>query len=261
MLVLGLSQAQHATCVASRTPTERRPETERYEATPRSEPQESIPRPERYEPMPGIAELPGWLWRRTGRAARLTLLGALIVLLATAAALVPVILESKEERAESDRRERAERRAELIRRLETEQRPRHRRSASVAPPEAAANEQLEARSTLVDELHAEILADARARVRRGDLDGPIRRVECEPFPRSVDGVGAHEQPGRRTGRYACVAVTAEFGTGEVGATGVIGHQYRTMVDFETGRYAFCKVSGQAGPSREQLVTTPRVCGG
>jgi hypothetical protein len=241
--------------------SERMPQTERYEPTPRAEPQESMPRPERYEPMPGIAELPGWLWRRTGRAARLTLLGALIVLLATAAALVPVILESKEERAESDRRERAERRAELIRRLETEQRPRHRRSTSVAPPEAAANEQLEARSALMDELNAQILADARARVRRGDLDGPIRRVECEPFPRSVDGVGAHQQLGRRTGRYACVAVTAEFGTGEVGATGVIGHQYRTMVDFETGRYAFCNVSGQAGPSREQLVTTPRVCGG
>jgi hypothetical protein len=211
--------------------------------------------------MPGIAELPGWLWRRVGRTGRLTALGVLIVLVAAAAALVPVILESKEDQAEADRRDRAERRAELIRRLETEQRPRHRRSTSVAPPGAAADKQLEARSTLIDELNAEILGDARARARRGDLDGPIRHVQCEPFPRSVDGVGAHEQLGRRSGRYACVAVTAEFGTGEVGATGVIGHQYRTMVDFETGRYAFCKVSGQAGPSREQLVTTPRVCGG
>jgi hypothetical protein len=211
--------------------------------------------------MPGVADLPGWLWRRTGRTARLAALGVLILLVAAAAALVPVILESKEDQAEADRRDRAEQRAELIRRLETEQRPRHRRSSSVAPPGATSAEQLEARSTLVDELNAEILADARARVRSGDLDGPIRRVECEPFPRSVDAVGAHEQLGRNTGRYACVAVTAEFGTGEVGATGVIGHQYRTMVDFETGRYAFCKVSGQAGPSREQLVTTPRVCGG
>jgi hypothetical protein len=211
--------------------------------------------------MPGIVDLPGWLWRRMGRTARLTALGAVILLVAGAAALVPVILESKEDRAEADRRDRAERRAELIRTLETEQRPRLRRSTSVAPPGATPSRQLEARSNLMDELNAEILADARARVRSGDLDGPIRRVECEPFPRSVDAVGAHEQLGRRTGRYACVAVTAEFGTGEVGATGVIGHQYRTMADFETGRYAFCKISGQAGPSREQLVTTPRVCGG
>jgi hypothetical protein len=244
VLVLRLTEAQHPSPVTSRTPTEQDPR-----------------KGDRYEPMPGIVDLPGWLWRRMGRTARLTALGAVVLLVAAAAALVPVILESKEDQAEADRRDRAERRAQLIRRLETEQRPRQRRSISVAPVEATANEQLDARSTLMDELRAEILADARARVRRGDLDGPIRRVECEPFPRSVDAVGAHEQLGRPTGRYACIAVTAEFGSGEAGATGVIGHQYRTMADFETGRYAFCKVSGQAGPSREQLVTTPRVCGG
>ncbi len=72
---------------------------------------------------------------------------------------------------------------------------------------------------------------------------------------------ANEDLSRRRGRYSCVAVTAEFGTGELGATGVIGHQYRTEVDFHSGRYAFCKVAGQAGPSREQLATTPGVCGG
>jgi hypothetical protein len=244
VLVLGLPEPQHPSPVTSRTPTEQEPRQR-----------------DRYEPMPGVAELPGWLWRRMGRAARLAALGALILLVALAAALVPAILESKDDQAESDRRARAEQRAELIRRLETEQRPRQRSSASVAPPGAPRAEQLGARAALVDELNGAILADARARVRRGDLDGPIEHVRCEPFPRSVDPVGAHEQLGSRTGRYACVAVTAEFGTGEAGATGVIGHQYRTMADFVTGRYAFCKVSGQAGPSREQLVTTPRVCGG
>ena len=45
------------------------------------------------------------------------------------------------------------------------------------------------------------------------------------------------------------------------AGGVIGHQYRALVDFRTGRYAYCKISGQSGPSRDQLVTTPRACGG
>jgi hypothetical protein len=211
--------------------------------------------------MPGMAELPGWLWNRMGRGGRLGALGAVLILVAVAAALIPVIVESKEERAEAERRDRAERRAELIRRLENEQRPRFRRSASVAPPGATEDQRLDVRATLLDDLTAAILADARARVRRGRLDGPIRRVQCEPFPRTVEGVGAEDDLSRRRGRYACVAVTAEFGTGEAGATGVIGHQYRTEVDFHTGRYAFCKVSGQAGPTREQLVTTPRVCGG
>jgi hypothetical protein len=216
---------------------------------------------DRYQPMPGIAELPAWLWRRVGRGGRAGAALTLIVALGAAAALLPGILESKEERAEEERRERAARRAELVRRLEAEQRPRFRRSAAVAAPGAAEAAQLEARAALMEELPAEILADARARARNGQLDGPIDRVECEPFPRSLDSVGADEDLSRHTGRYSCVAVTADFGTGEAGATGIIGHQYRAQVDFRDGRYAFCKVSGQAGPSREQLVTTPKACGG
>jgi hypothetical protein len=184
--------------------------------------------------MPGVAELPAWIWRRIGRPGRIGVLASLVAAIALGAALTPGILESKEERAESERRARAERRAQLVRRLEAEQRPRFRRSPSVAPPGA----------------------DAERR-----LDRPIRRVRCRPFPRTVEGVGADEDLSRRRGRYACVAVTAEFDREDVGVGGVIGHPYRVLVDFEAGRYAFCKISGQAGPAREQLVTTPRACGG
>jgi hypothetical protein len=165
-------------------------------------------------------------------------------------------MESKEERAQSERRERAERRAQLIRRLEAEQRPRFRRSDSVAPPGAGAEARLAARAGLLEGLSATMLADARRRVRAGRLDGPIRRVECEPFPRTVEGAGAERDLSRRRGRYSCVAVTAEFGRSEASVGGVIGHR-----DFGTGRYAYCKISGQAGPAREQLVTTPPACGG
>jgi hypothetical protein len=209
---------------------------------------------ERYEPMPGIGALPGWLWRKIGRSGRIVLLVALVAALATAAALTPSIVESKKDRAAAERAERAERRAALARRLRAEQRPRYRRSASVAPT-------LAARATLMDEMSAEILADARRRVARGRLEGPIRRVRCEPFPRTVSGVGADTDLSRRTGRYSCIAVTAEFARGEVSVGGVIGHQYRAKVDFRSGRYAFCKVAGQPGPSREQLATTPEACGG
>jgi hypothetical protein len=217
--------------------------------------------PDRYEPFPGIAALPAWIWRKLGRRIKLVSVVALLAVIATAAALTPAILESKEERAETERRERAERRAELVRALEAEQRPRFRRSGSVAPPGAAAPQRLAARAALMDDLSAAIFADARLRVRRGALDGPIRRVECEPFPRTLEGVGADRDLSRRAGRYSCIAVTAEFARSEESIGGVIGHRYRTSVDFESGRYAFCKISGQAGPSREQLVTTPRVCGG
>jgi hypothetical protein len=216
---------------------------------------------DRYEPLPGIVELPGWAWRRIGRAGRIALIAVVVLTAAALAAALPAMLESKEERAEAERRERAERRAALARRLELEQRPRFRRSAAVAAPGASAPERLDARAALMDELVAGILADARLRVQRGRLDGPIRGVECEPFPRSVEGVGAHEELSRRTGRYSCVAVTAELARSEAVLGGVIGHTYRARADFGSGRYAFCKVTGQSGPSREQLVTTPRACGG
>ena len=211
--------------------------------------------PPRYEPLPGLTELPAWAWRRAGRGARI---GAVLVLLAAigfAAAMVPALRDSAREQADALQRERAEQRAELVRRLEAEQRPLRGRSRAVAPAGATARERLAARALLMDDLNATIEADARARVSRGELDGRIRRVECEPFPRNLDVAGAEQDLTRTRGRYWCLAITSEF-TG-----GVIGHQYRALVGFETGRYAYCKVTGQSGPSRDQLVTTPRACGG
>jgi hypothetical protein len=216
--------------------------------------------PDRYEPMPGIADLPGWIWRRMGRGVRIGLAVGLVALAAVGVALVPGIRESQEERERAEQRERAESRAELARRLEAEQRPRFGRAA-VAPAGAGTEERLAARAALMDGMSAAILDDARRRVRTGALDGPILRVECEPFPRSVDAVGADEDLTRRRGRYSCLAVTAEFERSEESIGGLIGHQYRTQADFGSGRYAYCKVAGQSGPSREQLATTPRVCGG
>jgi hypothetical protein len=174
---------------------------------------------------------------------------------AFAVALVPALRDEAGERDEATRREQADRRAQLVRELEAEQRPRFARSSAVVPSSAPPRRQLAARAALLDDLAAAIGADARARIRRGELAGRVRRVECEPYPRTVDGRGADDDLTRRRGRYGCLAVTSEF------EGGLLGHQYRALVDFETGRYAFCKISGQSGPSREQLVTTPRACGG
>jgi hypothetical protein len=171
-----------------------------------------------------------------------------LAVIAAGVALVPALRGAARDNDERLERERAGQRAELARQLEAEQRPVRGRSRSVAPT-------LAARAALMDELAAAIASDARARVRRGDLRGRIRRVECEPYPRTVDGLGAEKDLSRRRGRYSCLAITSEF------SGGVIGHTYRALVDFETGRYAYCKIAGQSGPSRDQLVTTPRACGG
>ena len=217
--------------------------------------------PDRYEPLPSVTELPGVLWRKLGRGGRIALGVALVALVATGIALAPGIMESKEERAETERRERAERRERLARELRTEQRPYFGRSASVAPAAASPEEALAARAELMDELAGAILADARRRARAGELSGPVDGVLCEPFPRSVASVGADEDLSRREGRYSCVAATAKLEAGEENLGVVIGHRYRAAANFETGRYAYCKISGQAGPEREQLATIPRACGG
>jgi hypothetical protein len=206
--------------------------------------------PPRYEPLPGLFELPAWLWRRAGRAGRIGAVLTLLALIAFGIALVPLLRDAARERDEADARLKAEQRAELAQRLEAEQRPRRHRSDAVAPPTSTPRVRLAARSRLMDEVAAAITADARARVR-----DRILRTECEPFPRTVHGTGVHETLARRRGRYSCVAVTSVF------EGGLIGHQYRAMVDFETGRYAYCKVTAQPAPTREQLVTTPRACGG
>jgi len=217
--------------------------------------------PERYEPLPGLAGWPGWIWRKMGRGLRIAVGVALLASLGLSVALAAEIRESKQKRAQSEQRERAERRARLIRELKLEQRPRFRRSASVTPTGAPAEERLTARARLMDDLAAAILADARRRERLGRLDGPIRRTECEPFPRTVDGIGADQDLARRRGRYSCIAVTSEFERSAESIGGLIGYQYRAMVHFTTGRFAYCKISGQAGPTPDQPVTTPRACGG
>jgi hypothetical protein len=217
--------------------------------------------PERYEPLPGLAELPGWLWRKIGRGGRIAAGVVLLAIAAVGIALAPGIRETKQERSEAERRSRAEQRAERIRELKREQRPRFATSDSVAPASASDLDRLRARAGFMDELSATILAHSRRRVRAGALEGPIKRADCEPFPRTVKGIGAEEDLSRRRGRYSCIAVTAEFHRDEASLGGSIGYPYRAKVDFESGRYAYCKVAGQAGPEAHQLVVTPPACGG
>ena len=210
---------------------------------------------DRYDPLPSLPELPRWLWRRMGRKARIASAITLLAVAAAAAAAVPGLREAQREAGARTQRERAEQRAALAQRLRAEQRPVAGRS-SVRDPATAV-----ARARIVGDLSAAIGIDARARVERGDLDGPIRRVACEPFPRGLDSSGAESDLDRRRGRYSCVAVTAAFERTRDNPGGVIGHLYRARVDFATGRYSFCKIAGRPGPERDSPVAVPRACGG
>ena len=215
------------------------------------------PQTDRYEPLPSLADMPGWVWRRLPPAGKFALALILVVIVAVGVALAPGIEKSKDERARSEEQRSARARAARLKQIRAEQRPRFA-SGLPAPGDVAG------RQRLLDQAAKAVRADARARVAAHALKGPIQRVECEPFPRSVSRLGAHQTLARRYGRYACLAVTAEFGQSEVSEAGTIGHPYRLRIDFRTGRYAFCKVTGRAGElaiSATSTVGVPRACGG
>ena len=64
---------------------------------------------------------------------------------------------------------------------------------------------------------------------------PVRGVNCEPFPHSLDTTPPTDDLARPAAAYDCVAVTSRF------ATGIIGAPYRLVVHFDTGRFAFCEI--------------------
>jgi type II secretory pathway pseudopilin PulG len=201
---------------------------------------------DRYEPLPGFLSLPAFLIRRLGPRGRVVLAivagVALVGAVAAALVLVPRITESKRESAAEARRDAARALAERRRALEAEQRP--QRGAAAAGTE---------RAGVLTELESAILTDARERVADGDLPGPpAKRVECEPLRH-----GALDS-------YDCIAVTSDLPEIETSPAGVVGHPFRALIDFDRGRFTWCKVSGRAGEGSftgEALVTLPRACGG
>ena len=220
---------------------------------------------DRYEPLPGIIDLPAWIWRRLPGPGKVAVVLLPFVLIGIGLALRPGIEESKRESARSEEQRVAQAREAREARLREQQRPRF---ASAAP----APDSVPGRVRLVEAAGASVLADARARAAAGELSGPVRDVTCEPFPRTVSGRGADQDLSTGAGAYSCLAVTARFEGSQGGEespyaqseSGVVGHPYRVRIDFETGRYAFCRVAGRAGEGglrARQAVTVPRVCGG
>jgi DNA-binding SARP family transcriptional activator len=212
-----------------------------------------------YEPLPDLGALPGWIWRRLPRAGKVAVALLPVVVVVLVLLLGPGIERAKQDRTRSEEQRLERARAERVERIRAEQRPRFGRAG-------AAGGDLARRERLLDDVTANLREDARARVAAGALDGPILRVECEPFPRTVDGTGAHDDPSRRFGRYACLAVTRDVVGGAGKKIAAVGHPYRLLIDFESGRYGFCRITGYATPGRrprtsDPIVPVPRACGG
>jgi len=212
---------------------------------------------DRYEPLPGFFELPAYLWRKLPRLGKAAVVAVALGLVALAIALSPAIQKSKEDRARSDAALSARLERQEIAEIRREQRPRFDRGAP-----AGAN--LAARRRLLDGAAASIQADASSRAAAGEFHGPILRVQCKPFPASAAAAPADQDPARSTGRYGCLAVTSDIPATSGNRAGVVGHPYRARINFENGRYAFCKIRGRPGELAVRAnaqVPVPQACGG
>jgi hypothetical protein len=221
---------------------------------------------DRYEPLPGLLQLPAHFVRKLSpRARRVAAVGAGALVAAVAVGLViavPQIDRSKDDRAAAAQRAEERRQAQRTAELQAELRLLRGRGTPARGLEGAAA--LSARRALAADLAVAVERDARARVRSGELERRVLGAECERFPRGVRRQDPAADLSNPSGRYACLAVTAEAPGTELSVPSSIGYPYRALVDFPSGRFTYCKVSGKAGEggyASEFPVSVPRACGG
>jgi hypothetical protein len=129
------------------------------------------------------------------------------------------------------------------RRLRREQAP-HNGSARTLVPVAGAHAPAvrRARRALVGVVEAAITADARGRIARGELEGPVRRTTCGPLGpvnRGQHPVPDDEVLTKPIGRYDCTAVKRDvIQDGKVVAE--LGYPFVAALDFRTFRFTWCK---------------------
>ena len=162
-----------------------------------------------------------------------------------AALIVPEIEEGKEERSDAEERREAAFEAAKQRRLERESRPRSARGDRPSGDLSPAAER-RARIALVHDVERAITQDARARVRRGNLDGPILATACEISPPSQRPL-ERELSVRRMD-YECLAITSR----DPGGQFVVGHTFDARVDYRRYRFTWAKVCRPPGEGAARL---------
>ncbi len=188
----------------------------------------------RYEPMPDLGGMPAWIWRRLPRAGKVAVAALPVVALALVLAFGPGIRRANRERAQAARERALRADAADLARVEALQRPHLARGAP-------AGSDLEARGRLLETAAASIREDAARQA-------PILRVDCEPYP-----------PAR--GRYECLAVTADVPATERTPAGANGLGYRVLLDYTSGRYAYCRLAPRATKAQREPVPLSPLCGG
>jgi len=190
-------------------------------------------------PRDAVVPPPPWPKIALGAAVALAVIGI------AAALIVPEIDEGKDERAAAEREKDAAFEAAKRRRLERESKPRFGRGDRPGGDLTPAAER-RARRVLVRDLERAITRDARARVRRGNLDGPIQATRCEINPPSQRPLERDLRVHRMD--YECLAVTSRDPAGQF----VVGHTFDARVDYERFHFTWAKACRPPGEGAARL---------
>ncbi|WP_372789272.1 hypothetical protein [Paraconexibacter sp.] len=186
------------------------------------------------------------------RIRRALIAGAALAVLGTAV-VVAVLLSQKSEReareATALRRAVAAERVRLTRL----QAPHPGAATHLRPPSGVSpSVQRTARARLVGAVEAAITADARARVRAGEIDGPILGTECGPIARRPDAVPDDRDLTRTVGRYDCVAVRRDVAQ-DGRSVGRLGYPFVAALDFRRFTFVHCRNTPPQGERGSTLV--------
>jgi hypothetical protein len=173
------------------------------------------------------------------------------------AALVVVAVVALAQHSDNQARAKAEQRvavAALRARLKRIQAPHHGADPELKPPRGASPaQQRAARAALVGAVERRITADARARAKAGELDGPIAATECGPILKSNAAIPDDRVLTKHIGRYDCVAVKHPiigFGGKKVAD---LGHAFVAALNFDTFTYTWCRNTPAQGERGVALV--------
>ncbi|HEY6761167.1 MAG TPA: hypothetical protein VI318_16845 [Baekduia sp.] len=175
-----------------------------------------------------------------------------VLVLGAAGAVVALNAGHKDERR--DRAEQARLVAQLRAKLVRVQAPHHGAAPQLRPaPGASDADRLRARRALVVAVEDRITADARARARAGELDGPILSTTCGPILKAPNAVPDDEVLGKDVGRYDCVAIKRHV-TGAGGEkVAELGHAFVAALNFKTYNYTWCRNTPAQGERGAALV--------
>jgi predicted nucleic acid-binding Zn ribbon protein len=190
-----------------------------------------------------------------GRSRRPLIFAAIVAVVLVAIA-IPFVASWRDDAADERARD-AERQQQRIAaeqaRQERDARPVRARAAVAA----AGADTVAQRDLLVADAERRITDDARERVAAGTLDGDIKGTECEPYPRTAARRAAETDPATAIARYDCVAYTSKFdapGADGQERTGLFGHPFWLVIDYEAAKLVWCKVTPRAGEGGSVLIT-------